>query len=264
MNEKRYYWLKLEENYFDLKVQKALRKLPSGADMLICYLKMQLKYLNKSGLIEYQGIYEDLAQEIALDIDEDEDIVKMTLAILTKWKVIEQEDTNLYLSEMQGRIGSKSDVALRVAKHREKEKMLQCNNDVTKCNSIKEIDIEKDIEIDKENITKEKEIINYLNLKAHKNFKYTQNNLNKIKTRLKEGFTLEDFKQVIDKKCVEWLNDNKMNQYLRPETLFGSKFESYLQQDKNIVPTWVNKTYEQDIATPEEQEEMDNLLSEFN
>lgn len=156
MNEKRYYWLKLEENYFDLKVQKALRKLPSGADMLICYLKMQLKYLNKSGLIEYQGIYEDVAQEIALDIDEEVDIVKMTLAVLIKWKVIEQENTNLYLSEMQDRIGSKSDVALRVAKHREKQKMLQCNNDVTKCNSIKEIEIEKDIEIDKKENNKKK------------------------------------------------------------------------------------------------------------
>lgn len=152
MNEKRYYWLKLEENYFDLKIQKALRKLPSGADMLICYLKMQLKYLNKSGLIEYQGIYEDLAQEIALDIDEEVDIVKMTLTVLIKWNVIEEENSNLYLAEMQGRIGSKTDVALRVAKHREKQKMLQCNNDVTKCNYIKEkeIELDKDIEIDKD------------------------------------------------------------------------------------------------------------------
>ena len=88
MNDKKYYWLKLEENYFDLKVQKALRKLPSGSDMLICYLKMQLKYLNTGGIIEFQGIYDDLAQELALDIDEEEDLVKMTLSILEKWKVL--------------------------------------------------------------------------------------------------------------------------------------------------------------------------------
>ena len=156
MNEKRYYWLKLEENYFDLKVQKALRKLPSGADMLICYLKMQLKYLNKGGLIEYQEICDSIIEEIALDIDEEIDIVKMTITLLLKWKVIEEENANLYLTEMQERIGSKTDVALRVAKHREKQKMLQCNNDVTKCNSIKEIDIEKDIDIDKKKILKEK------------------------------------------------------------------------------------------------------------
>ena len=158
MNEKRYYWLKLEETYFDLKIQKALRKLPSGSDMLICYLKMQLKYLNKGGLIEYQGIYDDLAEEVALDIDEEVDLVKMTLSILQKWKVIEPCENGIYIAEMQERIGSKSDVALRVAKHREKQKMLHCNTDVTKSNSIKEIELEKDIEIDidKKEINKEK------------------------------------------------------------------------------------------------------------
>lgn len=82
-----------------------------------------------------------------------------------------------------------------------------------------------------------KEIIDYLNFKTNKHFKYTKNNINKIKIRFKDGFTKEDFKNVIDKKCHEWLKDDKMNVYLRPETLFGSKFESYLNQPirkKNI------------------------------
>ena len=43
-----------------------------------------------------------------------------------------------------------------------------------------------------------------------------------------EGYTVEDFVAVIDKKCAEWLHDPKMRAYLRPETLFGSKFEGYL------------------------------------
>ena len=49
-----------------------------------------------------------------------------------------------------------------------------------------------------------------------------------INARFAEGFTLDDFKTVIDKKCVEWANDDKMAKFLRPETLFGTKFESYL------------------------------------
>ena len=53
-----------------------------------------------------------------------------------------------------------------------------------------------------------------------------------IKARFNEGFTLEDFKIVIDKKCVEWMNTD-MQKYLRPETLFGTKFESYLNQQVN-------------------------------
>ena len=50
-----------------------------------------------------------------------------------------------------------------------------------------------------------------------------------IKARLKEKYELEDFKIVIDKKCKEWLGTD-MEKYLRPETLFGNKFESYLKQ----------------------------------
>ena len=190
MNEKRYYWLKLEENYFDLKVQKALRKLPSGSDMLICYLKMQLKYLNKGGLIEFQGIYDELSQEIALDIDEDEDLVKMTLSILTKWKVIDPSEDGLYITEMQERIGSKSDIALRVAKHREKQKMLHCNNDVTKCNSIKEIDIEKEIDIDIEK-DKDKEI----------DLKEEKKKVSKDTTHRFKKPTFEEVKSYCDERC---------------------------------------------------------------
>ena len=72
------------------------------------------------------------------------------------------------------------------------------------------------------------EIVDYLNEKAHKN--YRSNNkttIRHINARLKEGRTLSDFKQVIDNRCATWLGTD-MEQYLRPETLFGSKFESYL------------------------------------
>lgn len=51
-----------------------------------------------------------------------------------------------------------------------------------------------------------------------------------IKARFNEGYSLEDFKQVIDTKAEEWLGDAKMNQFLRPETLFGTKFEGYLNK----------------------------------
>ena len=72
------------------------------------------------------------------------------------------------------------------------------------------------------------EIVDYLNEKAHK--KYRSNNkttIRHINARLKEGYTLSDFKQVIDNRCATWLGTD-MEQYLRPETLFGSKFENYL------------------------------------
>ena len=73
------------------------------------------------------------------------------------------------------------------------------------------------------------EIVQYLNQKTNKNFKHTSKVTQRhIRATLAEGFTVSDFKQVIDKKCSDWLRDQKMKEYLRPETLFGTKFESYL------------------------------------
>jgi uncharacterized phage protein (TIGR02220 family) len=77
-------------------------------------------------------------------------------------------------------------------------------------------------------------IVEYLNEKTKKNFKYTTKKTKSlIDARLKEGFSLEDFKKVIDIKIEQWLNDKKMNSYLRPETLFGNKFEGYLNESTN-------------------------------
>lgn len=73
------------------------------------------------------------------------------------------------------------------------------------------------------------EVVNHLNQRAGTRYKATTTSTrNLVKARLREGFTIEDMKLVIDKKCSEWLNNRDMAQYLRPETLFGNKFESYL------------------------------------
>jgi len=89
-----------------------------------------------------------------------------------------------------------------------------------------------------------KEIVSYLNLKTEKNFKdNSKKTISLIKTRLDEKFTLEDFKKVIDKKVTDWKNDFKMDKYLRPETLFSPKFESYLNE-LDIKQTQNNEIYE--------------------
>ena len=74
-------------------------------------------------------------------------------------------------------------------------------------------------------------VIDYLNLKTGKKFKSTGATTKRhIKARYKEGNKLDDFKKVIDIKCEQWLKDPKMSAYLRPETLFGTKMESYLNE----------------------------------
>ncbi|HDZ8789600.1 TPA: conserved phage C-terminal domain-containing protein [Staphylococcus aureus] len=84
-----------------------------------------------------------------------------------------------------------------------------------------------------------KEIIDYLNKKAGKHFKHnTAKTKDFIKARWNQDFRLEDFKKVIDIKTAEWLNTDS-DKYLRPETLFGNKFEGYLNQ--KAEPTGIDQ-----------------------
>lgn len=94
------------------------------------------------------------------------------------------------------------------------------------------------------------EIIFYLNEKTGKHYKVkTPKTVRLIRARLKEGFTVEDFKAVIEKKCDDWLGNEKMERYLRPETLFGTKFEGYLNETPNN---------EKDYDIPEFEDLIDN------
>ncbi len=109
-----------------------------------------------------------------------------------------------------------------------------------------------------------KDIINYLNNKTNSKYKYnTKLTQNKINARLNEGYKLDDFIAVIDKKYEDW-HDTEFEVYLRPETLFGSKFESYLNQpskQKDDKPSWYGKEIEEETATEKDLRELEAILS---
>ena len=114
--------------------------------------------------------------------------------------------------------------------------------DAKSCNSAFEDVQESNTYKNTKNNTKNKElyiaIIAHLNEKAGTNYRVTSKaTQGHINARIGEGYTVEDFYTVIDKKCLEW-KGTEWEKYLRPETLFGSKFENYLNAS---VPT--RKTY---------------------
>lgn len=81
------------------------------------------------------------------------------------------------------------------------------------------------------NLDDVKGILSYLNEKAGTSYRASSKKTQSlINARFNETFTIDDFKRVIDIKVAEWGNDEKMSKFLRPETLFGPKFESYLNQ----------------------------------
>lgn len=107
--------------------------------------------------------------------------------------------------------------------------------------------------------TKYKYIVEYLNKKTGKHFKINSAKTKAlIKARLNEGYTEEDFIKVIDIKTNEWLK-TKMEQYLRPETLFSNKFEGYLNQS-NVSPSWFDKDIKKEEVSDEELEELQEMM----
>ena len=96
------------------------------------------------------------------------------------------------------------------------------------CNSIKE-DSKKDTKNTSSLAEDCYEIMNYFNKVCNTNFRHNENNYKLIRKLLKDNFSVEDIKKVIYSKYIEWKDDPKMKQYIRPITIFSNKFESYLQ-----------------------------------
>lgn len=150
---RRYYWLQLKEDFFKSKEMKLMRKLPGGEELTIIYLKIMLASLPDEGKIYFEGLAEDLAEELALLIDEDTEAVRMALMFLSKKNLLTTNDNYQFtLEQVPEMIGSETASTRRSRKHREVQKALQCNTDATKRNGDLEIDIdiEKDIELDQE------------------------------------------------------------------------------------------------------------------
>lgn len=154
-NHKKFYWLKLRENFFASKEIKKLRRIAGGDTYTIIYLKLQLLSLKNNGVLMFDGLEETIQEELALEIDEDIENVKITLSYLSKTGLIEQSDDNEYtLTETIKNIGSECDSAERVRKFREVQnnKKLLCNASVTIGNTEKRLELKKEI---KDNIHKE-------------------------------------------------------------------------------------------------------------
>lgn len=278
---KRYYWLKLKTNFFDSKEMLRLRSIAGGDTYTIIYLKMLLLSLKTDGLLEYDGVDATQDEEIALLLRESLDNVKLTIAFLKRVGLLEVVNKNdFFLNQVPVLTGSEAESTVRSQKCRQlkreaveqiegDEKTLQCNANATlmqqKCNAR-----ERDKSIEKESKSKRnktycpslpsvaEDIVTFLNSTVGSNYKSTTGKTRKlIAARLAEGFTADDFKAVITKKAKEW-KDTDMAQYLRPETLFGTKFEGYLNQ-----PEVKNNRRSPISRAEQERQEAINVVNEL-
>lgn len=96
MAEKRFFWLKLQEDFFKSKRIKKLRRIAGGDTYTIIYLKMQLMAIKNGGCLEYTGLESSFARELALDIDEDPENVAITVNFLLSCGLMETNDSADY------------------------------------------------------------------------------------------------------------------------------------------------------------------------
>ncbi|CAG5521674.1 phage replisome organizer N-terminal domain-containing protein [Streptococcus pneumoniae] len=157
---RRYYWLKLKEDFFTDKRIKRLRRISGGDTYTIIYLKLLLLSLKNSGKLYYDGVETDFIKELALTIDETEDDVMVTVNYLVAQNLMEiiVENDEYFLTEIPNLIGSETASTRRSRKsraYRENQKVLQCNTNATLGNLLQqncntEIEKEIDIELEKE------------------------------------------------------------------------------------------------------------------
>lgn len=155
--EKRFFWLKLRETFFNETYIKAMRTFKNGDSLVLTYLEMALYSLKSNGVIERGELTQSLADEISIAINEPVVRVKKTIEMLTKARVAELDGDRLYLTEMMKLMGSESTSAerMRRLRTRKSEELppSQCDTAVTSpvTKSVTtEIELEKETETDSE------------------------------------------------------------------------------------------------------------------
>lgn len=151
---KRYFWLKLHKDFFQRKEIKRLRKIAGGDTYTIIYLKMLLCSIMSDGKLYFDGLEDDFASELALDLDEKEENVQITIQYLLKSGLLEMcSDEEYYLPDTKDSTGCETAAASRMRRCRAKKDKLERNN-VTPMlqNGYGEIEkeLEKEIKIEKE------------------------------------------------------------------------------------------------------------------
>ena len=262
-NTKRYYWLKLPKSFFGQKEIKKLRNIAGGDTYTIIYLKMALLSITDGGRLFFDNIEDDFASEIALELDEEVENVKVTINYLQSVGLLEYIETDeLFLTDVPAMIGSESESAARVRKSRNRKKALQCNTIETLCNTEIEKEIEIEIDTKKEVETQKIDYqliadmyndtcVSFPRLKT-----LSDSRKKAIKARLRV-YTLEDFKTLFEKAEAssflkgsnernwsanfDWLiKDSNMAKVLEGNYDYKPKTGR-----KEVVPSWANKEQHQ-------------------
>lgn len=191
--KKRYYWLKLKDDFFNDRIIRKMRKLDNGLTYLFIYQRMLLMSLNDDGNLVFEGLEESMFEQLADELEEDVDMVRETIDFCVKYELLIIDGDVYYLTMFPELVGSECDSTDRVRKHRKLKAALHCNAEVTDGNELElaeispvtkcNTEIEKKKKINKES---NKELEEELEKKLEKELRikkeeYERNNKTKTK-----------------------------------------------------------------------------------
>lgn len=123
MSEKKYYWLKMTDQFFEDKAIKKLRKIAGGDTYTVIYLKMLLTAIKQGNKMYFEGVEDNFMEELALELNEDADNVKVTVSYLKSKGLIEVLGTDeILLTQCAEMVGSETDAARRKRLQRDRER----------------------------------------------------------------------------------------------------------------------------------------------
>ena len=155
MGEKKYYWLKLKRDFFKRHDIRIIEAMPNGKDYILFYLKLLLESIDHEGKLRFSDTIPYNEQMLSVITNTNIDVVRAAMEVFEGLKMIDVlNDQTIFMAEVEKLIGSETKGAERVRKHRENQKLLQSNTDVTPCNETvtqsKSIEKEQELYIDLE------------------------------------------------------------------------------------------------------------------
>lgn len=245
-------WIKLSTSMFDDEKIRLIEQMPDADTILVIWVKLlaQAGKTNSSGYIFLNENIPYTDEMLSTIFSRPLATIRLALKVFEDLGMIGIDDNSFISISNWGKHQSVDRLAeireknrLRQAKFRDKQQVKQIeessNVTVTSRNAL-DIELDKELELDKDKTIvgqpdiPYKKIVDHLNNATNKNYRHsTKKTKDLISSRWNEGFTLEDFKKVIDVKSDEWKNSDKWSKYLQPTTLFGNKFEGYLNQESS-------------------------------
>lgn len=257
-----YYWLKFDKHFFDnLFIKRLLRNFPGGSEMIVIYIRLMLEAIENDCIIDYEGTFDNYAEELALCLETSEEQINMALAYFVKCGVIQVDDGgNTHYPQAKALLGQETNWNRYKKKQAELEKFQLLSNQVpTEIEIDKKIDINIDKELELEQ-DKEDRFVDVVEANLGRGlvkFEFDMINDYLIGQNVSKDLFLEAVKVAVANNVRKfnyiarildnWINDGikTPEQAYQAQRDFKAKKVNKAMQSQSNVPDWSNPDYKE-------------------